>query len=44
MGLLADAVVLLRAHLRLNRPQEKSILQDLLPKQMALNINVETNS
>ncbi len=43
MGLLADAVVLLRAHLLLNHPPEKSILQDLMPRQMALNINMETN-
>ena len=44
MGLLADAAVLLRAHLLLKHPPGQSILQELMPRQMALNIKVETNT
>ena len=38
MGLLADAVALLRAHAILKQPQSPNLLRDLMPTQLTLEL------
>jgi hypothetical protein len=42
MSLLADAAVLLRAQALLGRPTSRSLLADLMPVQLALELGVES--
>jgi hypothetical protein len=41
LGLLADTVVLLRAHALLRQPPMASLLQEMLPEQLPLNLQEE---
>ena len=41
MGLLADSVVLLRAHAMLSRPPTSSLLREILPEQLPLDLEGE---
>jgi hypothetical protein len=41
MGLLADAVVLLRAHALLRHPRVASVLEELFPEQLPLNLEMD---
>ena len=41
LGLLADTVVLLRAHALLRQPPTVSLLQEMLPEQLPLDLQEE---
>jgi hypothetical protein len=41
MGLLADAIVLLRAHALLRHPPAAAVLEELLPQQLPLNLELD---